>query len=328
MLDQFLLNLNNNQHTQIQQENQAPSNNLHGISIYEINKIKHLIKNPNHGWYVNNEVYLTSVIGLLLGPKNSVHNTMTYCSSEEIKYKLDKRRESEIKIASQWIDGTSNLADVMKNHDIDFTKTPKNLISSILASMISGNMDSHGGNIMLDRSNKFYIIDPLIRNAVNDFGVSTELFSNQINEKFSDFFQNQDNIKARIIDLIEWYFATHNETICKIYKYLLEQQSKGLNLDQVTKWISLTKEVMDSNELIIDKNIFRKLIDLMTEEEILSELSMIRDNFITNKDKIKKLGEFFESKEIFPGFGDIGVPTGHINVMMDRLEMLASSKMP
>ena len=296
-----------------------PNNGFYATSISKIGGKKFLIKTTNSTGYHNNEVYLTSIMELLLWPNNSVHDIMIYESANKLD-KITQQDEAKIQIASQVIEDTEDLMNKIRNNQLNLEKKPQNLVSSLLVSIITGNMDTHGGNILVDNNNKFYIIDPLIRSKNNKFNNSST-FSDDLEEKYTEFIGslNLNNVKKQTIELFEWYLERQSESMETISNYFLQ------NNDGNEKFISEVTSISQITQKIQDEKIIRKLISLMTDDEILEEIKAVKDNFIKNKNEIMKLGEFFESTETFENFGKKGIPEGHINVVLDRLESLNNS---
>jgi hypothetical protein len=297
---------------------EKPMHGLHVDRIESINDKKYLIKKTNSTSYPNNEIYITSILEILLGKENSVQSFFTYDNNINFN-QVTSEIEKKLKIASIWIEDTQNLIQTR----INSSKKPKNLVASLFASLLSGNMDLHPGNILVDKNNKFYVIDPMVRSSENKYGLDTEALLTRISNSYEEFLKNltKDNIKQKISLLLNEYFKVQSDSFYPILKHYEDNRSEleteGRNVE---KYIKAIDEIIQTNEEIIKDNSISNSINLMDAKEIIAEIKIIID---CDKKELEKIGEYFEDKKIFENFGKKGIKPGHMKIVLELLERLS-----
>jgi hypothetical protein len=156
----LVLNINQNN---IQKEKQKYG--YYSEGFFNQDDKKYLIKKPNLNGHVNNEVYLISIIREILGNEDSISVKFAHLTDNQKERSLkeifkanQEELKKKIRIASLWAEGTKNLMEAQ----LDFQKKPKNLIKVFFTSLLINNIDPNPGNILIDKENKFYLIDPLV----------------------------------------------------------------------------------------------------------------------------------------------------------------------
>ena len=216
-------------------------------------------------------------------------------------------------------------------------KPSENFVSSMLLSVIIGNIDPNSTNILIqccEEKNKFYLIDPLIISQNNKFGIDANKLQTDILTLYCDFINTtnrsnlRDDLKDNLKKLFAKYFAICNDNFLKkviiwIEDYIKNPESKiPYELkDKNIKTIGNLKKISNKNDEMIN-NLLGNLINSMSENDIIQEISLIKG--ITNKQKenIGKLSDYFESEKNFPGFGQSGIKKGYANEMIERIEKL------
>lgn len=310
--DNYFLKITENKNS----ASEKPKHGLHVLNIEVIDGKKYLIKKTNSTSYPNNEVYLTSIVEILAGKEDSVHSLMGYEDDNFDLKNITTESEKSLKVASLWIENTKNLMEA----EIDFSIKPKNLVKSMLANLLAGHIEPHAGNIIVDENNKFYAMDPMIRGKNNKYGIDPEDFLTPINNAYKEFLRDltKNNIKEKTSQLLKKYFELQHEVfLAPILEYCIKNEN--------TKYTNQVQEIVDANKKIIENNSIEKLIDLMSQEDAISEIDQIKQNYEKNKEELKKIGQYFESKEIFKNFGDRGIQPGHMNIVLERLEELSKN---
>jgi hypothetical protein len=314
-MEQYIKNIDNFTKT----NEPKPEHGYYPEGNYTFNHNKYLIKGTNYHCFYNNEVYLLTLMREILGEKNS---------SECILIK----NNDDWKIGSRLIENTENIYQFLElNKKCD--KPAENFVSSMLLSVILGNIDPNSTNILIqccEEKNKFYLIDPLIISQNNKFGIDANKLQTDILNLYSNFIKttNRSNLRENLTKLFVEYFTICNDDFLKKVIIWIEDYIKNPEneisdelKDKNIKTIGNLKKISNKNDEMIN-NLLGNLINSMSENDIIQEISLIKG--ITNKQKenIGKLSDYFESEKNFPGFGQSGIKKGYANEVIERIEKL------
>ena len=309
-----------------------PENGSHIIGIYIHDDEKYLLKNPSSHIHYANEFYILKLIEEILRKENSTQSVLV-------------EDKNNWKIASKFIKNTQNLYQFLEENEYKTTKqqisrSPKNLISIMIMNIILNNINGHPANIIIDQDNKFYLIDPMVLSQNNVFGINVNIIKTKINNLYDEFIKskNKQNLKKNLIKLFIFCYETYNNLYYRpLLKWMESNFSNEITdknniaSDYVKKnnsknKIPELKGIIKKNQLMIDKylNFF---INSISDKDILAEISIIKGVDDKQKENIRKLSDYFESEENFPGFGQSGIETGYANEMIKRIEQLESLKL-
>jgi hypothetical protein len=300
-------------------DEEKPTHGYYPQGIYTFNHYRYLLKETNFHCFYNNEVYALSLARVILGDDNSTECILV----------LDNNKW---KIASKLIHNTENIYQFLENNKKCY-KPSENFISIILTSIILNNIDPNSTNILIHdngQKNKFYLIDPLIISQNNKFGIDANKLENNINILYRNFTTttNKSNIKQNILILFKGYFQICNDQFLKkviswIKNYMDDCENKISNEIRIKneKTIGYLEKVSNKNDEMISE-ILENLINSMDDQSIIKEISTIKGIDDQQKQKIEKIGNYFESDDVFPDFGSLGIKKGYYNEVFEKIKQL------